>query len=216
MLSLYLFLSRPCLSLCSTLNLLRDSPLVMDDINNFSIIFHLSANDSTSVPIFSLADMPSSSALMRDASFLFDPLFYHTRRVVAGDIMLFRQSVAHHGIKNMAKTPRYVLFDVLTDDVDLDQQEQQYYPWSYMLDSFGATAAKTVYSLLANCANMPMTRHDNAGKGRIRAAFDWARSMFVAMEVPDDEEEAAKIKANEKEKKRNISEERAAKKKKTK
>lgn len=106
-----------------------------------TVLLYVTAGvDSTAMPRFrperfAVPDYPTedarettNAAAMRRTieSRLLEKDQYHSRMVIAGDMLVFRQSIPHYGTRNPSpQSPRVVLFSIYTPYTDPHQDEYQ-------------------------------------------------------------------------------------------
>jgi hypothetical protein len=80
------------------------------------IMYCSSGSHSTAMPRFQPQHLRPgrNPAAMRAAAYLLDPEWYHSVPVMPGDIMIFRQSIPHFGVRNRALSSRVALFSMLS------------------------------------------------------------------------------------------------------
>lgn len=102
------------------------------------------------------ADTP---AKMADVSFLLSPSLFHSVPVHPGDILVFKQSVVHHGVMNPNHEDRIILFDILSSKMTKAQDKYQYYIWMWMRDAHGANSPQFAEALMEWKSQKPVARY---------------------------------------------------------
>jgi hypothetical protein len=92
---------------------------------------------------------------------LLDPEWFHRVKAKKGQILIFRESVPHHGTRNPKDVGnRRVLFSMWSPQKNVDQDEYQMYPWMVAAKAFGTNSIETAKMLVANAKHQPLERMD--------------------------------------------------------
>ena len=99
---------------------------------------------------------------------------YHSVRVEAGDIAIFRQSTPHYGTMNDTNTTRTVLFSILTPFDAADQDEFQVFRWMSIERAYGAHSRQFAQALHDDWEHLPLERYDErAARTAARCLQKW-------------------------------------------
>jgi hypothetical protein len=137
---------------------------------------------STALPRFEANAALSSShdpAAMRSVAHLLFPQEYESVPVSAGDMIFFRQSTPHYGVKNSCpQGDRVVLFSILSPSTAPGQDEHQVMPWLFIGSAFGWDSKEFAQALVDYKAHGPVERiaKDEGRKARnssIRCLQRW-------------------------------------------
>ena len=104
---------------------------------------------------------------------LLDPEHYVSEPVQPGDILFFRQSTPHFGVKNdSTKDDRVVLFSVLSPSPAEGQDEEQTFPWGLIGQAFGWDSLPFAKSLVENRDFDPLSRMTPQDRKAARACLE--------------------------------------------
>jgi hypothetical protein len=146
------------------------------------LLFCSTGSFSTALPRFdanatlSFSDDPAE---MRSVAHLLHPQEYESVPVFPGDMVFFRQSTPHYGVKNSCpQGDRVVLFSILSPSTAPGQDEQQVMPWLFIGSAFGWDSKEFAQALVDNKAHSPVERisKDEGRKARnssIRCLRRW-------------------------------------------
>lgn len=113
----------------------------------------------TEFPWKSADDVPQRD--LQRVCHLLDAEWYHRVRAKIGTIIIFRESVPHHGTRNPKKTGnRRVLFSMWSSKKGSSQDDYQEYPWMTVAKAYGADSIETAHSLVAHAQHRPIERMD--------------------------------------------------------
>lgn len=118
---------------------------------------------------------------MRDKAYLLSEEWFHSVPLQPGDMLVFKQSVPHFGVRNQSIQPRMMLFTMLVpeekeeeekaeeEDEDADMQEDevkelesdeyQFFRWMYMSEAYGEKSLEFAQSLVHDKHNNPLGRY---------------------------------------------------------
>jgi hypothetical protein len=136
-------------------------------------------------------------------SYLLHPSFFHSVTMHAGDLLLMRQSVMHHGVANTLPHERVIFFDVLSTHTGVDQDE---YTWTdhQWESAWGLASGNYIGALVRNAPKLnPLNRFSWPGAKRMREGiragvnqlFEMMGMGALASET-DDEARLAQERAN--------------------
>lgn len=126
------------------------------------ILFCSNGTHSTALPRF-----PSNPKLsfsdnkkqMASVASLLHASQYESLPAMPGDIIFFRHSTPHYGVRNEGKKgDRLVLFSILSSSNENRQDELQVYPWLYIRHAFGENSKEFAQSLVDNKEHHPVQR----------------------------------------------------------
>ena len=103
-----------------------------------------------------------------------DKSAYHSVRVEAGDVAIFRQTTPHYGTRNDTNAPRTVLFSILTPFNDAEQDEFQVFRWMYIGWAYGSQSRQFAQALHDDWEHRPLEQYNTRTKDG-RAALIAAR-----------------------------------------
>lgn len=146
-----------------------DSKDAAFSIGRYSIILYCTNTTSTSMPRYPHGALPLRAAVgetdealevraeqMRKFAFLLVPSFYHSCDVTAGEIMVFEQSVIHHGVRNPSvDKPRILFFNILSNMTTLQdplQGEYSFYIHLYFEECYGVESGAYIGALIDCCS----------------------------------------------------------------
>jgi hypothetical protein len=116
------------------------------------ILICSSGTNSTALPTFmENHDFSCSSkrSVMRSLAHLLQPEHYRSQMAMSGEIIFFRQTTPHHGVRNdMEVGKRVVLFSMLSSSSAEGQDSFQVFPWLYVRHAFGPESPEFAQSLL--------------------------------------------------------------------
>src|SRR5690606_17259122 len=119
-------------------------------------------SSSTALPTFPANDalsFSSSPSEMQSVAHLLKPQLYESRPVFPGQLILFRQSTPHYGVRSSGENgQRLVLFSVLSPSSKPAQDALQVYPWPYIGAAFGWNSREFARALVENKAHKPLDR----------------------------------------------------------
>jgi hypothetical protein len=113
-----------------------------------------------------------------------DKSAYHSVRVEAGDIAIFRQTTPHYGTRNDTNAPRTVLFSILTPFNGLEQDEFQVFRWMYIERAYGAQSREFAQALHDDREHGPLEQYNRRTKDG-RAALTAALKCLQQYGFPD-------------------------------
>ena len=115
---------------------------------------------STQFPWKSADDVPPDD--LQQVCHLLDAEWYHRVGAKIGTIIIFRESVPHHGTRNPRKQGnRRVLFSMWSSKKDSSQDDYQEYPWMTIAKAYGANSIETAHALVAYAQHHPIERMDD-------------------------------------------------------
>jgi hypothetical protein len=119
-------------------------------------------------PLLSFSNDPEE---MRSVAHLLDPGQYVSARLSPGDVIFFRQSTPHYGVKNTCKVgDRALLFAVLSSSPASMQDAEQVFPWLFVGAAFGRSSKEFAQALVANRMYDPLGRLEQDEGSRVRCA----------------------------------------------
>jgi hypothetical protein len=165
-------------------------------VDRFSaILICSSGTDTTAMPRYcapsefpwkSVDDVASRD--LQKVCHLLEPEWYHRVRATKGQVLIFPESIPHHGTCNTREAGnRRVLFSMWSPEKRTDQDEYQMYPWMVNAQAYGADSIETAQSLVSNARHQPLDRMDPISrreyahcltKHRLRQAYDIASKPF--------------------------------------
>lgn len=93
--------------------------------------------------------------------------------VQPGDIIFFRQSTPHFGVKNEStKDDRVVLFSILSPSSAENQDEEQTFPWGFIGHASGWESLAFAQSLVEGREFSPLSRMEPADRAAARACLE--------------------------------------------
>jgi hypothetical protein len=111
---------------------------------------------------------------LRQVAHLLDPALYASQPVQPGDIIIFRQSTPHFGVRNeSAKDDRVVFFCMVSPTDEEGQDAQQTFPWGFMGQAFGWNSYPFAKCLVEHKEFDPLGRMEPADR---RAASQCLKS----------------------------------------
>jgi hypothetical protein len=125
---------------------------------------------------FATNDDAASMRATVDAGWL-DKSAYHSVRVEAGDVAIFRQTTPHYGTRNDTNAPRTVLFSILTPFNGPEQDEFQVFRWMYIKRAYGTQSRQFAQALHDDWEHRPLEQYDTRTKNG-RAALIAARKSL--------------------------------------
>jgi hypothetical protein len=115
---------------------------------------------STALPRFPANDALNFSmdpAAMRPVAHLLNVENYESLPVSAGELVFFRASTPHFGVRNtMPQGNRVVLFSMLSADSKPGQDELQVFPWLYIGYAFGFDSCEFAQALVDGKEHKPL------------------------------------------------------------
>jgi hypothetical protein len=118
-----------------------DSPRGPDEPDKYSIILYCTQTMSTAVPLFSnqrSLSTPGLDAVERRTIFSLlkkNPYHYHSVTVQPGDVLVMQQSVPHYAPRHLGKGERIVLYDMMSDDPNVLQDDYPHYEKQYRTEA---------------------------------------------------------------------------------
>lgn len=137
--------------------------------DSFSVILVCAkGTDTTALPRFcAAAEFPwarDDTVPTRDLQrvcHLLEAEWYHRVRAGMGAILVFRESVPHHGTRNPKSSGnRRVLFSMWSPRKESDQDEYQLYPWMVIAQAYGVSSVETAEALVKYAEHSPIQRMD--------------------------------------------------------
>jgi hypothetical protein len=129
------------------------------------LLFCSTGSFSTALPRFGANSALSFShdpAVMRSVAHLLRPQEYDSVPAFPGDIIFFRQSTPHYGVKNSCpKGERVLLFSMLSPSPASGQDERQVFPWLFIGAAFGWESKEFAQALVGHKAHGPVERIAN-------------------------------------------------------
>lgn len=137
---------------------------------------------STALPLFPASNEFSFSddaATMAAHAHLLQEERYESVPASAGDLIFFRQSTPHFGVQNtMMESNRVVLFGMLSESPEPNQDALQVFPWIYTGQAFGYSSREFAECLVAEAAQHPVQRIKNdEGAAASQSAVDCLRKF---------------------------------------
>ena len=131
--------------------------------HKYSLILTISnGHRGTALPVFEENAVLSFShfrAEMQTVAHLLDPAYYFSEPTFPGDVIFFRQSTPHYGVRNdLKKGNRVVFFSILSPSLSPDQDDLQVFPWLYQGEAFGWNSREFAEALLAGKVYNPVGR----------------------------------------------------------
>jgi hypothetical protein len=121
-----------------------------------SIVLYLVDTVSTDLPTYSQTEQLASDNGDAAAQQAFCERYslqnYASQPVVAGTLLLFKQTVAHRGIANPHAHRRIVLFDMLSDSTQIDQDDYTTPDWLEVRRAYGDWSEQFLASYAAAAA----------------------------------------------------------------
>ena len=132
-----------------------DAPRCIESSSIYSFILYCSNGcNSTALPTFPLNKILSFSndpTEMASVAHLLDSHHYESLPVLPGDIVFFRQSIPHFGVKNICtQGDRVVFFSILSQSNASMQDALQVFPWLYIGAAFGWESREFAQALVDN------------------------------------------------------------------
>jgi hypothetical protein len=153
-----------------------DCPREEAAASKFSCLLVCSAGaSSTALPRFEANATLSFSSLptaMQSVTPLLQPEHYESVKVHPGDIIFFRQSTPHFGVRNsLPHGERVMLFSMLSPSSAAGQDAVQVFPWLFIGAAFGWLSREFARALVDHQAHQPLKRMsmDHGRKARNHA-----------------------------------------------
>lgn len=145
-----------------------DSKFGSNVVGRWSLILYCTDGDSTAMPVYARDQLRThgvTKAQMLATSHLLHESSYRSTPVLAGDIIVFHQRVAHHGVRNVhATSARIVLFDMLSSQSfaeKSDQDDYQHFHHMHVGRMHGLDSGEYAAALLASAKMMdPLSCHE--------------------------------------------------------
>jgi hypothetical protein len=126
------------------------------------LLFCSNGHHGTAMPRFPADDHLSFSNIpeeMNAVIHLLGPEHYMSEPAQPGDIIFFRQSTPHFGVKNEStKDNRVVLFSILSPSPAENQDEEQTFPWGFIGHASGWDSLAFAQSLIDGREFSPLAR----------------------------------------------------------
>jgi hypothetical protein len=139
------------------------------------ILICSSGHNGTALPTFPADEHLSFSndpTKMQDVAHLLDSEHYASEPVHAGDIIFFRQSTPHFGVKNeSSKDDRVVLFSMLSKSQEPDQDANQTFPWGFIGQAYGWDSQRFAEALVEGREFSPLSRMEPAERAAARTCL---------------------------------------------
>ena len=131
--------------------------------NKYSAILMCSNGcKGTALPVFESNDTLSFSekpAEMKSVAHLLEKRQYSSEAAHPGDVVFFRQSTPHYGVRNeLKKGSRIVLFSILSPSSKPAQDEHQVFPWLFVGAAFTWKSEEFARALVEGKAYDPVGR----------------------------------------------------------
>jgi hypothetical protein len=124
------------------------------------ILYCSNGCSSTALPRFPINDafnFSTDPAAMRPVAHLLKATNYESLPVSAGDLVFFRSSTPHFGVRNtMPQGNRVVLFSMLSANSQTGQDALQVFPWLYMGSAFGFESIEFAQELVESREHKPL------------------------------------------------------------
>ncbi len=132
-------------------------------VTRYSCILYCSSGcSSTALPLFTVNEdfnFSTDPAAMRSVANLLAAQNYESLPVAAGDIVFFRMSTPHFGVRNtMPQGNRVVLFSILSPFPAAGQDATQVFPWLYIGQAYGWQSREFAQSLVEGKEHKPLQR----------------------------------------------------------
>jgi hypothetical protein len=142
-----------------------DCERALSSKHKFSAVLICSnGHNGTALPTFEANDILSftqTPAEMQSVAHLLEESHYHSEPAYPGDVIFFRQSTPHWGVRNsLKKGNRVVLFSMLTPSLKPQQDAHQVFPWMYMGAAYSWKSEQFARALLAGKEFHPLERFE--------------------------------------------------------
>jgi hypothetical protein len=139
------------------------------------LLFCSNGHLGTAMPTFPADDRLSFSNIPEEMNAVVHLLgreHYLSEPAQPGDIIFFRQSTSHFGVKNEStKDDRVVLFSMLSPSSAENQDEQQTFPWGFIGHASGWDSLAFALSLVDGRESSPLARMIPAHRKAARACL---------------------------------------------